>query len=205
MGRLRELILIRHGETEGESSIRYYGSTDVDLSPQGREQMRRASGELSGREVDLVGASPMKRSWKGAAIVSRGAQVRLFQAFREVDFGRWEGFTDQEIQDTDPTRHSEWKNSGEDFTYPSGESRTAFKQRVSRELAGLLEEEASSALLVLHKGVIRILVDILTGQSLDEGKPELGQALFLNREDETVWSLGSKSSNPDGLAKLAES
>ena len=30
--RLTRLILVRHGETEGQSSIRYYGVTDVPLS-----------------------------------------------------------------------------------------------------------------------------------------------------------------------------
>lgn len=202
MKRLRKLILVRHGETEGQSSVRFYGSTDVDLSLEGHQQMRRAAGELFGRKVDLVGASPLKRSWKGAAIVSRGAQVRLFESFREVDFGRWEGFTDQEIQDTDPTRHSEWKHSSEDFTYPNGESRTAFRKRVSGGLDDLLKEDATSILLVVHKGVIRIIVDILTGQELAEGEPTLGQTILLTKEADVKWSLGSQSSNPDAIAEL---
>ena len=41
------LILVRHGETEGESSIRYHGRTDVALSELGRAQMR-----LAGRAIE---------------------------------------------------------------------------------------------------------------------------------------------------------
>ena len=34
-----QLVLVRHGETEGESSIRYHGRNDVALSALGRAQM----------------------------------------------------------------------------------------------------------------------------------------------------------------------
>ena len=59
------LILVRHGETEGESSIRYHGRTDVALSELGRAQMR-----LAGR---AIGAH------RGAAEISRAFfRVRSF-------------------------------------------------------------------------------------------------------------------------------
>ena len=41
------LCIVRHGETAGQSSIRYYGSTDVPLSRLGEEQMRRARSLMS--------------------------------------------------------------------------------------------------------------------------------------------------------------
>jgi broad specificity phosphatase PhoE len=34
-----ELLLVRHGETVGQSSIRLYGATDVALSDEGELQM----------------------------------------------------------------------------------------------------------------------------------------------------------------------
>jgi broad specificity phosphatase PhoE len=37
---VKTLVLVRHGETEGNSSIRYYGDTDIELSELGRAQMR---------------------------------------------------------------------------------------------------------------------------------------------------------------------
>ena len=38
---LNRILLVRHGETEGESSIRYHGSADVALSEEGREVQSR--------------------------------------------------------------------------------------------------------------------------------------------------------------------
>lgn len=202
MTTLRRLVLVRHGETEGQSSIRYYGSTDVDLSAEGRAQMRDIAGTLSSWPTDIVVASPLKRSWKSASIIGRGAQVRLYQEFREVDFGRWEGFTADEIRDTDPTRFAEWQQGGADFAYPRGEARPDFKRRVLEGLGQLLEERATSALLVLHKGVIRVLAEELLGETLPEGAPSLGGVLSISRRADGSWFEGSASSNPSALSDL---
>ena len=46
--RLNRIVLVRHGETTGESSIRYYGATDVPLSDLGRQQVRAAQTRPTG-------------------------------------------------------------------------------------------------------------------------------------------------------------
>ena len=42
MSKLRRIVLVRHGETVGNSSVRFHGSTDVALSDEGRAHMRDA-------------------------------------------------------------------------------------------------------------------------------------------------------------------
>ena len=74
---LRQILLVRHGETNGASSVRYFGSTDVELSPEGRAQMVQVGVQLAARRVDLWLASTLRRSWVAAGIVARGASVRL--------------------------------------------------------------------------------------------------------------------------------
>ena len=66
--RLERLTLVRHGETVGQSSIRYYGATDIELSDLGREQVRRARDRLAGQAFEVVGASSLSRS---SAVVMR--------------------------------------------------------------------------------------------------------------------------------------
>ncbi len=128
--------------------------------------------------------------------------MRLVDAFREVDFGRWEGFTAEEIQDTDPTRYAEWQQGRDDFVYPSGEARPDFRARVTAGLNEFMGNSANSALLVLHKGVIRIIVDTLSGEALPDGGPDLGEVLLLTRQGDGSWKTGSPSSNPEALRDL---
>src|SRR5262249_36872785 len=93
MSPLRRIVLLRHGNTVATSRERSPGSGDVALADEGREQMRRAARALSTEVFDLVAASPLRRAWQSAALISGGAHVLLVPEFREIDFGRWEGLT----------------------------------------------------------------------------------------------------------------
>src|SRR5579871_1406280 len=58
------LVLLRHGESEWNRENRFTGWTDVDLSPRGREEARRA-GELlreGGFEFDVAYTSVLTRA-----------------------------------------------------------------------------------------------------------------------------------------------
>ena len=90
---MSRILLIRHGETEGESSIRYFGATDVPLSDVGRGQMRAARRRLPDEAIDLVVTSPLTRAWEGARIVCPQGPILLEDGFREIDFGRWGSLT----------------------------------------------------------------------------------------------------------------
>lgn len=187
MSRLRRILLVRHGETDGESSVRFHGSTDVDLSAEGREQVARAGRQVRRQPIDRVVASPLRRSWRAAWIAGGGAPVRLESDFREVDFGRWEGLTKEEIQARDPILCEDWQSGADGFGYPGGESREEFRARVGRGLERLLAADVHSALLVLHKGVIRLIVEQLTGEALPVGDPLLGGIVTLTRSAEGSW------------------
>jgi broad specificity phosphatase PhoE len=199
MSKLRRVVLIRHGETDGESSVRFHGSGDVDLSDEGRAQMRVARSRLQGEVLDTVVASPLRRSWRSAWILSRGAPVRLEPDFREIHFGRWEGMTAEEIEASDPARYRAWQSGEEGFEFPGGEARAEFRARVERGLERLLASAARGALVVVHKGVIRTIVERLTGVAVDRGQPALGEIVGVSRSADGSWFLGRHSSNPPGL------
>ena len=198
MSLLRRIVMVRHGETEGRSSVRFHGSADVPLCDEGREQLRRSARALGTEIFDLVVASPLQRSWEGAAIVSGGAPIRLESDFREIDFGRWEGLTAEEIEASDPTLYRDWQSGVANFDCPGGEPRAEFHARVIRGLESLLASGAVSVLLVSHKGVIRTIGEQLVGQSLSDG-PELGGVVSLSRGADDTWFEGRRGSNPPGL------
>lgn len=202
MLKLRRLVLVRHGETDGESSVRFHGSSDIPLSAAGREQMRRVAAKLV-CVPDLVVASPLRRSWGGALIAGQGASVRLEPGFREIHFGRWEGLSKEEIRARDPILFEDWQKRAPGFEYPGGELRASFRERVQRGLDGVLAAPARDALLVLHKGVIRTIVETLTGETLPPDEPALGQIVITTRNPDGTWFVGQRSSNPPGLEAAA--
>src|SRR5216684_4474678 len=107
------LILVRHGETVGNSRIRYYGRTDLALSDLGRAQMRAAAVTLAGllgaQRFTQVFTSPLIRARESARIITRDAAVIIeVEEFREVDFGAFEGLTAAEIETRFPTDFARW-------------------------------------------------------------------------------------------------
>jgi broad specificity phosphatase PhoE len=196
---LRQILLVRHGETNGASSIRYFGSTDVELSAEGRAHMAHVGAQLASRRVDLWLASNLRRSWVAAGIVSRGAPVRLEPDLREIHFGQWEGLTREEIQARDPVLFQDWQSGAEGFEYPGGEARGAFRARIGRATQRLLASGAANAAAVLHKGVIRELARQLTGTPMPMSEPPLGGVVVLTRVADGPWLLGERSSNPPGV------
>jgi ribonuclease H / adenosylcobalamin/alpha-ribazole phosphatase len=190
------LVLVRHGETVGHSSIRYYGRTDVALSELGRRQMRAAREWLAARDgargFAPVFASPLVRAAEGARIIAgREASALVIEEFVEVDFGLFEGLTAEEIAARHPEEFRRWNANrlAPDFVYPDGESRADFARRVTRGAARMLAlwqdaradgGAARNALVVAHRGVIRALVRQLTG--VFEPHIDLGSIHILEQE-----------------------
>ncbi|HLQ36492.1 MAG TPA: histidine phosphatase family protein, partial [Planctomycetota bacterium] len=133
--------LVRHGETAGQSSIRYHGRNDVPLSDLGRAQVRALVPWLSGLQPVAVVHSPLARAAESAAILAEGcgfapALLRVDAALSEISFGDCEGMTAQEIA----ARHPEfWAEhlAGRADAFPGGESKVAFGARIRTAIAAL--------------------------------------------------------------------
>lgn len=164
--RVTELVLVRHGETVGQSSIRLYGSTDVALAPEGELQAAAAGRLLVGRRFDAVYSSPLHRARRSAEIVldtlsHPPVAIELVEGFREIDFGRWEGWTWDEVEARDPDHHARWSSDGPAFRFPEGEVRREFVARVQAAIGPSIERRfaagAEQLLTVVHKGVIKAI------------------------------------------------
>jgi broad specificity phosphatase PhoE len=190
------LVLVRHGETVGNSSIRYHGRTDVALSQLGRRQMRAARQWLAARDgargFAPVFTSPLVRAAESARIIAGDdAAALVIEDFVEVDFGLFEGLTAEEIAERYPEEFRRWNSDrlAVDFVYPEGESRAAFVARVARGTARMLAlwhddrcrgRAGASALLVAHRGVTRAVVRQMTG--VFEPRIDLGSIHIVEQE-----------------------
>jgi len=150
--------------------------------------MEIVAARMRGQSVDVWAASTLQRSWMSARIASDGAAVRLDGDLREVDFGRWEGRTAEEIKARDPEAFEQWQASTAGFDYPEGETSAAFQSRVAAARDRLLADRGHTAAAVLHRGVIRSIVRGLTGEELDRAEPELGGQIVLVKPN-SGWAI----------------
>lgn len=192
LSRMAELVLVRHGETVGQSSIRLYGATDVELAPEGEAQLAAAGRSLAGHRFDRVLTSPLRRARRSAEVLLAhvphpAIPLEPVEAFREVDFGRWEGLTWAEVAARDPEEHRRFAALGLAFTYPGGESRQAFFARVRAGVSAIEQACASDrehVLVVAHKGVIKaIAATLLEAEIVDDVELPLGSVHRFTRAD----------------------
>lgn len=189
MPNLERIVLLRHGETVGQSSIRFYGATDIALSGLGADQAAAAARAIGSPPFDLVIASPLHRAWRSALIVAPGQRVLLEPGFREIDFGRFEGLTREEIAARDPEQSAIWEEQGLAYDFPQGERREDFRARVLAGMHRALAHPVSSLLIAAHKGIVRTIAETLSDAVLEKDRPHLGGFVELTRDGDAPWKL----------------
>ncbi|MCB9886986.1 MAG: histidine phosphatase family protein [Planctomycetes bacterium] len=159
-GGARRIWLVRHGETTGQSSIRYHGRNDVPLSEHGKAQIRALAPWLAGVSFASVVHSPLQRAAESAAILGEhlrlpGERFTADERLREISFGACEGLTREEIDAAFPDFWRAYR-AGETDCFPDGEPRAAFAARVAAAFAELAAAPWQGDLLVVaHRGIVR--------------------------------------------------
>lgn len=151
----RRLVLVRHGETADNVAGRFLGRSDPPLTDRGAEAARRV-GPLPGGAV--VVSSPARRARATAELLGAGDPV-IDEAFREIDFGAWEGSTRDEVERLDPEGYAAFAH-GEVVGFPDGEKVAALRDRT---LDALGRHDGPVLVVVTHATVIRVLVAALLG------------------------------------------
>lgn len=155
------LLLVRHGETTGESSIRLNGSTDVPLSDLGRAQMAAVRVHLAAFDVRDVLTTPLSRARESARIALPAFEPVTVPELREIDFGAWERLTYAEVRERDPERYAEMLLGQPEFRFPEGESREGFSTRVAGAVHTWIGTTAPRfdgiRVVVAHKGTVKAI------------------------------------------------
>src|SRR5262245_28040591 len=103
MGRPRRIVLIRHGESEGNEDDTIYRRVPdhaLDLTDHGMHQAERAGAalrEVFGRQRVQAFVSPYRRTWRtyqALRLDARFVQAREEPRLREQDWGNWQDVED---------------------------------------------------------------------------------------------------------------
>ena len=155
------LYLIRHGEVEGAEDGKLFGQTDVELSERGLEQSRRLADRLAAMRLTAVYSSDLRRSYLAAEMIAgrHGLEVQQDPAWREINMGLWERRSIADLHSEAPEQVQQLFSDPSSFTYPGGESFTAFAARIQAALDHLVAGyEKGEIALVAHAGVCRAII-----------------------------------------------
>lgn len=166
-----QIHFIRHGITDGNINGQYIGSTNLPLNNIGIEQIKYLDENYIYPGAAAYFTSPLDRCRQTLELIYPNANPIVIDAFRECDFGEFEGLTAEQLKDNND--FADWLASDGQTAPPSGESGAVFGRRVcqafERIVEALMKTGTISAVVVAHGGTIMTIL-------AQYGLPEVGMA-----------------------------
>lgn len=144
------VYLIRHGETMGNVTGAFIGSTDIDLSDTGREQISYLGRKFQSIHLDRVYSSPYKRARLTAESVigDRSIPLTLEPLLCEIDCGDWEGKFAAELEKLYPGQPELWERAPHLLHMANGETFEDVRARVTRGFLKAVNSEKGNAIAI---------------------------------------------------------
>ena len=154
------LALIRHGQTRANTEQRWQGQGDWGLDELGHRQAQ-ALRDWYGTATTVY-ASPLGRAQATAGYIARNGVVTV-DGLKEINMGRWEGLTSDEIYETWPELMGTIYRDGVDLKRgETGESWGELTGRFRATVHGVTPAPAEPTVVVAHGGAIRSYVSSFT-------------------------------------------
>lgn len=167
------VLLIRHGQSEGNAERRFGGHTATPLSPRGRKQAHATAQALKDDSLTAIYSSDLARAVETAQPLAAltGLPINSTDAFRERSVGVMEGLTFEDAAQRHPDEYAALLRRDFEHVLSGGESYRQLLGRARDKLDAIIEQHKGGRIAVFsHTGTICIMALHLMG-ALDA--PEL--------------------------------
>ena len=175
------VLLIRHGQSQGNAEGRFGGHSDTRLSPRGLSQALRTAQALTSEPLSAIYCSDLARAIETASPLAKlaGLQLQTTDALRERSVGVMEGLTFEEAAAQHPEQYAALLRRDFEHVLLGGESYRQTLDRASRKLDEAIEKYKGGRIAIFtHTGTICILALHIMG-ALDA--PELKPVWIASR------------------------
>jgi probable phosphoglycerate mutase len=173
MTNVTNVLLIRHGQSEGNAERRFGGHTATPLSPRGRRQAQATARALKDEELTAIYSSDLARAVETAEALAKvtGLPINATSAVRERSVGVMEGLTFEDAAQKHPEQYAALLRRDFEHVLTGGESYRQLLDRAWQKLDEIIARHKGGKIAVFsHTGTICILALHLMG-ALDA--PEL--------------------------------
>jgi glucosyl-3-phosphoglycerate phosphatase len=167
----QRVVVLRHGRTGHNHTRIWQGQLDVPLDEVGRLQAKAAARALRELEPAAIVSSDLSRASATADVLAAvtGLRVILDPRLREVDAGRWEGLSGEEIVAAgDGDVLAGWRR-GDDVAVGGAERPSDLGRRGAAALLDHAEAlDGGTLVVVAHGAVLR--TGVLTLLGVEQGR-----------------------------------
>jgi alpha-ribazole phosphatase len=160
------ILLVRHGQSQGNAEGRFGGHPATPLSAKGRAQAEATARVLANERVTAIYASDLMRAVETAEPLARALKLEInrAEAFRERSVGQMEGLTFQEAAEQFPEDYAALLRRDFDLVLTGGESYRQMLDRAAHALDEAINANHGGCVAVFsHTGTICILALHLMG------------------------------------------
>lgn len=151
----RTLLLVRHGESEGNAARMFTGHSASPLTPRGAQQAEALAEALSSSAPTALYASDLPRAVATAMPLATrlGLQVVSDHRLRERDMGAFVGVRFDVLEAEQPEAWRALLSRDPVFTPPGGESHSQCGARMSAAIDDILARHPTGTVVVVSHGV----------------------------------------------------
>lgn len=160
MSKIKNLYLVRHGETDWNRDKRIQGQSDIPLNDLGREQSKQLASRIPFFKIQSVFSSDLSRAYETAQIAMADSQLTIQKdiRFREAHLGEAEGLTPEEIMEKySESALTRWRSYDEldlDYCFPKGESKRKIMVRVRDAVLEVIKNSQHDQLMIFTHGIL---------------------------------------------------
>ena len=164
-----ELILVRHGESEGNVEDRLQGQLEYPLTEKGVHQAKVTARRLLDHPVTAIYSSSVGRALATAEIIGKALSIPVLieSALKEYDFGSLSGLTWSEVRKRDSIEVASSDSGQIEYpSYPGEEGRQVFRERVCNGLWAIANKHLSDerVIAITHAGPITVFAQDVLGR-----------------------------------------
>ena len=155
------IILIRHGECEGNIKGMFRGRSDFPLNERGFIQAQDLARELNNFSIKYIYTSPLSRARQTAEVISYqcGVEIKVEEGFNNIELGNWEGRYKKEIEKRFPVEWKLWVSNPEKLQVKGIETLYEVQKRSMTCLNNLISKHKGETLAVVsHRAVLKPLI-----------------------------------------------
>lgn len=168
--KLKNIYVIRHGETDWNKNQRFQGQTDIKLNEIGREQSIKLRPVIQKLQIESVYSSPLSRAVETAELAVQDLKLSIQKddRLKETNVGKAEGLTyDEILLKFGADSLDKWRSYEErllDFSFSGGESKRQMMFRARQVFLEIVSNSNRNNIAIFSHGMVMRALSFIFGE-----------------------------------------
>ena len=158
---MKKIFLVRHGESKWNVLKKIQGQQDILLTDRGIKEANLIGDRLIDEKIDEIYSSDLKRAYDTATIIGKklGLKVTPMKDLREINFGIWEGISNDKLCTEYYDELCLWRKEPEKLRIEGAESLKELQLRTMAAVNKIINDGVGDNILIVsHSATLKTII-----------------------------------------------